>query len=141
MRGSRNSTIATPRPRPTTSWGWWRRRNVKLQQAESYYQKALEIYIEFNDRYSQALTYHQLGTVAEKKRHWEQAREYVLRALRTFAEFQDQHHFGICLRSLARLWRASADATIPGAVAAILGVKPEEVEGLFEGSDSENGAG
>ncbi len=111
------------------------------QQAESYYQKALEIYVEFNDRYSQASTYHQLGMVAQEQRQWERAREYVLTALRTYAEVRDQHSLGICLRTLARLWRASGDATIPGAVAEVLGAKPEEIERLFARSDPEEGAG
>jgi hypothetical protein len=35
---------------------------------------------------------------------------------------------GIELHSLARLWRASADAGQPAAVAAVLGVTPEEAE-------------
>jgi len=30
-------------------------------QAEEYYRQALAIYVEFNDRYEQAGTYHQLG--------------------------------------------------------------------------------
>jgi len=45
-------------------------------QAEQYYQKALEIYVEFNDRYQQAGTYHQLGVVAEEQRQWAQAEQY-----------------------------------------------------------------
>jgi uncharacterized protein HemY len=38
------------------------------EQAEDYYQKALQISIDFNDRYAQAGTYHQLGRVALEQR-------------------------------------------------------------------------
>ncbi|MEM7537288.1 MAG: CHAT domain-containing protein, partial [Chloroflexota bacterium] len=37
-------------------------------QAEQHFQQTLQIYIEFDDRYSQASTYHQLGIVAEAQR-------------------------------------------------------------------------
>ena len=51
----------------------------KWEQAEAYYQQALQISIEYQDRYAQAGTYHQLGTVAQEQRKWEQA-ETVLPA-------------------------------------------------------------
>ena len=54
------------------------------EQAEQSYQQALQISIESNDRYSQASTYHQLGSVAEEQRQWDKAREYFLRALETY---------------------------------------------------------
>src|SRR5438876_4055953 len=76
------------------------------QQAEQYYQQALQIYIEYNDRYKQAGTYHQLGVVAEEQRQWEQAREYFLQALEIFVEYKDTFSGGVVLRSLARLWKA-----------------------------------
>ncbi len=38
--------------------------------AVSHYNQALALFIEFNDRYSQASTYHQLGRVAEEQREW-----------------------------------------------------------------------
>ena len=50
-------------------------------QAEQYYQQALAIKIEFNDRYSQASTYHQLGRVAQEQRQWGQAEQYYQQAL------------------------------------------------------------
>ena len=42
-------------------------------QAEGYYQQALAIYVEFNDRYTQAAVYYGLGRVAEEQRQWAQA--------------------------------------------------------------------
>src|SRR3712207_6973669 len=44
-------------------------------QAEQYYQQALQIFIEYNDRYAQAKTYHQLGIVAQAQRQWAQRSE------------------------------------------------------------------
>jgi tetratricopeptide (TPR) repeat protein len=61
------------------------------EQAQTYYQNALDIYIEFNDRYSQASTYHQLGTVAQEQRQWEQAQTYYQNALDIKIEFNDRY--------------------------------------------------
>ena len=97
-------------------------------QAEQYYQQALAIKIEFNDRYSQASTYHQLGLVAQEQRQWGQARDYFLKALAITAEFDDEHRLAITLRSLGRLWQASRDTDLPHAIASILQTTPEDVE-------------
>ncbi|MCP4702710.1 MAG: tetratricopeptide repeat protein [Gammaproteobacteria bacterium] len=61
------------------------------QQAAEYYQKALDIKIEFNDRYEQAGTCHQLGRVAQEQRQWQQAAEYYQKALDIKIEFNDRH--------------------------------------------------
>ena len=53
----------------------------EYEQARSHYQQALDIFIEYNDRYSQARTYHQLGRVAEALREYEQARSHYQQAL------------------------------------------------------------
>jgi tetratricopeptide (TPR) repeat protein len=100
-------------------------------QAERHLQQALEIKIEFNDRYAQASTYHQLGRVAQEQRQWAQARQYLLMDLEISAKFGDEHDLGITLRSLARLWQASSDAGLPGAMASILKMAPGEVEDLL----------
>jgi Tfp pilus assembly protein PilF len=102
-------------------------------QAEAYYQQALALWIEFNARYEQARTYHNLGVVAQEQRQWAQARDYFLRALETYVAYEDGHNLGITLRSLARLWQASGDASLPAAIAPILKVPKEEVEALLRG--------
>ncbi|MEQ8383256.1 MAG: CHAT domain-containing protein [Coleofasciculus sp. A1-SPW-01] len=61
----------------------------EYEQAKRYYQQALDINIEFRDRYEQASTYHQLGRVAEELREYEQARLYYQQALDMFIEFRD----------------------------------------------------
>jgi tetratricopeptide (TPR) repeat protein len=104
------------------------------KQAEGYYQQALEIQIEFDDRYSQASTYHQLGRVAQEQRQWKQAQDLYLKALETFVAFQDRHSLGIVLRSLARLWQASGEASLPAAVAGVLGISEAEAEELLRGA-------
>ncbi len=101
------------------------------EQAEQYYQQALQIKIEYNDRYAQASTYHQLGMVAQEQRQWEQAREYFLQALEIFVEYKDTYSGGVVLRSLARLWKSSGDSNLPVSVATTLGYSVEETEKLL----------
>jgi tetratricopeptide (TPR) repeat protein len=100
-------------------------------QAEQYYQQALQIYIEYNDRYEQADTYHNLGMIAQQQRQWQQAREYFLLALETFVTYEDNYSSGVVLRSLARLWQSSNDASLPAAIANVLGASVEETEKLL----------
>ncbi len=59
--------------------------------AEGYYRQALEIYVEFGDRYEQARTYHQLGMVAQEQRQWAQAEGYYRQALALDVESGDRH--------------------------------------------------
>jgi tetratricopeptide (TPR) repeat protein len=61
------------------------------QAAKQYYQKALAICVEFNDKHSQASTYHQLGIVAEKQRQWQAAEQYYQKALALHIEFEDNY--------------------------------------------------
>jgi tetratricopeptide (TPR) repeat protein len=100
----------------------------QFTQAQQYYQQALQIFIEFNDRYEQADTYHNLGIVAQEQRQWAQAREYFLQALEIYVSYQDTYTGSIALRSLAQLWQASGDASLPVAIASIVGITPAEVE-------------
>ena len=113
--------------------GW----NGTCGVGEAHYQQALAIYIEFGDRHEQAGTYHQLGRVAEAQRQWGQAREHLLTALTIFRDYDDEYNMGIALRSLARLWQESGDATLPAAVAAVGGITPGEMEAWFRGVVSE----
>lgn len=94
--------------------------------------EALQITIDFNERYAQASTYHQLGRMAQAQRQWDQARDYFLRALPILVEFNDDHNASIVLRSLARLWQASGDTSLPAAIAPILKILAEEAEKLLQ---------
>jgi tetratricopeptide (TPR) repeat protein len=64
----------------------------EFEEARSNYQLALEIYIEFNDRFSQAATYHQLGYVAQELREFEQAKRNYQLALEIKREFSDRYN-------------------------------------------------
>ncbi len=108
--------------------GWLAQEQRKWEQAEQYYQQALQIYVEFKDRYEQASTYHQLGWVAEEQRKWEQARPYFIETLKIFVDYEDAYSYSIALRSLARLWQESGDASLPAAVASILSVTPKSLQ-------------
>ncbi|MDV7392643.1 tetratricopeptide repeat protein, partial [Arthrospira platensis SPKY1] len=101
--------------------------------AERYYQQALQIYIDFNDRYEQAGTYHQLGRVAEEREQWQSAVGYFFNALETYVAYQDEHNRNIVLRGLGRVWQATQDAALPARVAAILGVSQSEARELLAG--------
>ena len=63
----------------------------EYEQARKDYQQALEIQIEYNDRYSQAGTYHQLGIVAQELREYEQARKDYQQALEIKIEYNDRY--------------------------------------------------
>ncbi len=114
------------------------------QQAEQYFQQALQIKIEFADRYSQASTYHNLGIVAEEQQQWQQAREYLLQALEIFGEYNDEYSLGVAMRNLARLWKAGGDADVPAGVARWAGVTVEEAEKMMRealGEENDEGGG
>src|SRR5439155_927516 len=78
-------------------------------QAEQYYQQALQIMIEYNDRYAQAKTYGQLGLLAQEQQQWSQARDYLLHALEIFIAYKGDHYIGITVSNLADIWKASSD--------------------------------
>ena len=101
------------------------------QQAEAYHQQALQLLKDFNDRYNQARPYHQLGRVAQEQRQWKEASKFFLQSLEIDATYHDTYNMRIYLRSLARLWKASDDASLPATVATILGYDIEETEKLL----------
>jgi tetratricopeptide (TPR) repeat protein len=111
----------------------------RWKEAEQYYQQALQLDIEYNDRYSQAKTYGQLGLLEQEQKHWSQARDYFLRALEIFVAYEDDHYIGIAVRNLANIWKASGDASLPAAVATILGASVGETEKLLREILEENG--
>jgi len=139
-----------------TSWGHERKQRSKArtlhqlgmvageqrqwEAAEGYYKEALQITIDFNDRYEQARTLHHLGMVAGEQRQWEAATRFGLEAAEIFVQHQDQHSFEIVLRSLARTWGETRNAQIPRKIGELLERPVEEAETLldrFEDTDSE----
>ncbi|TRT93908.1 MAG: tetratricopeptide repeat protein [Microcystis aeruginosa Ma_OC_LR_19540900_S633] len=73
------------------------------EQARSYYQQALEIYIEYGARYEQAGTLHNLGMVAQQLREWEQARSHYRQALEIKIEYGDRYSQASTLHQLGRV--------------------------------------
>nr|MBA2678744.1 tetratricopeptide repeat protein [Ktedonobacteraceae bacterium] len=63
----------------------------EYEQAEHYYQQALQLSIEYADRYAQARTYHQLGIIAQEQHKWEQAEYYYQQALQSKSEENDRY--------------------------------------------------
>ena len=63
----------------------------EYEEARNNCQQALAIYVEFDDRYSQANTYHQLGIVAQQLREYEEARKNYQQALAICVEFCDRY--------------------------------------------------
>ncbi len=63
----------------------------EFEQARHNCQQALEICIEFGERYSCARIYHQLGIVAQELRELDKAWRYYRQALAIFIEFGDQY--------------------------------------------------
>jgi tetratricopeptide (TPR) repeat protein len=75
----------------------------KWQQAEQYYQQALQINVEYNARYEQAGTYHNLGTVAQEQRQWQQAEQYYQQALQIKREYNDRYEQASTYHQLGRV--------------------------------------
>ena len=61
------------------------------EQAEQYYQQALQIFIEYNVREYQGATYLQLGKAYYEQRKWEQAEQCFQQALNIRIEYNDRH--------------------------------------------------
>jgi tetratricopeptide (TPR) repeat protein len=73
----------------------------QFQQAQEYYQQALDI--KYGDRYSQAGTYFQLGVVTQQLRQFQQAREYYQQALDIEIEYGDRYKQSITIHQLGRV--------------------------------------
>ncbi|MGL6342345.1 MAG: tetratricopeptide repeat protein [Waterburya sp.] len=110
----------------------------QFQQAQDYYQLALDIFIEYGDRYSQASSYFQLGKVAEELEELEQAKSYYLKDLELTAESNDEDGLGITLRNLARFYQKTQDNSLITEVATMFDVTEAEVKDLFEKFQAEN---
>ncbi|GAB4012370.1 hypothetical protein GCM10028808_28290 [Spirosoma migulaei] len=66
----------------------------KWGDAKMYYEKTMDILVEFNDRKSQGAIYHQLGYVAFEERNWVQAMKDYTNALEIYTEFNQRHEQG-----------------------------------------------
>ena len=72
----------------------------EFEEARRNYQLALQIDIEFGDRYSCASTYHELGRVAQALREFEEARRNYQQALQIKIEFGDRYSCALTYHAL-----------------------------------------
>ncbi|MEH1927336.1 tetratricopeptide repeat protein [Nostoc sp.] len=89
--------------------------DYEFEEARRNYQQALAIYIESGNHYSQVLTYHQLGSVAQELREFEEARCNYQQALAIFIEFGDRYSQArtyYCLGTLAEAEENYAEARV-----------------------------
>ncbi|MDJ0558747.1 MAG: tetratricopeptide repeat protein, partial [Microcystis sp. M53599_WE4] len=92
---------------------------------------AIEIFIEYGDRYGQANPLHELGMVAEGVGELSQAKSYYLQALQIWAEFNDNYSVQtFSLPRLVALYQQTQDEGILVGIASVFGVGVEEVRGL-----------
>jgi tetratricopeptide (TPR) repeat protein len=75
----------------------------EFDDARNNYLQALQIKIEFNDRYAQALTYHCLGSLAEAEEQYAEARANYQQALERYIEFGDDYWGTIVREAIDRL--------------------------------------
>ncbi len=103
----------------------------EYEQARRYYQQALEIKIEYGDRYEQARTYGLLGLLAKELGELEEAKTNLLQALQIFVELTENYDLDLALDHLARIYKATEDEKLLAEVASILGTTVEEVREDF----------
>lgn len=72
-------------------------------KARHYYQRALEIKIEYGERYAQASTYYCLGTLAAEQEDYAEAREKWQTALEIYVEYKDEYWAAIAREALEQL--------------------------------------
>ncbi len=102
------------------------------RKAEGYYQQALEVKIEFNDRYEQARIFGQLGLLKKEQEKFAEAQDYLLQALEIFRDFNDEHNLIFIFSHLRDLWRKSGNKDLTRKVGEILGMSEAKVWELFE---------
>ena len=88
----------------------------------------MQIFIEFNDRYSQASTYYHLGKLSEELGELKEAKANYLQDLQITAESNDEHGLGISLRNLARFYQKTQDEEFLAAAASLLGATVDELK-------------
>ncbi|BAY07648.1 tetratricopeptide repeat protein [Calothrix sp. NIES-2098] len=75
----------------------------EFAEARRNYQQALDIKIEYGDRYGYASTYHQLGRVAQELHKFEQARHNYQQALDICIEYGDRYNCASTYHQLGKL--------------------------------------
>ena len=83
--------------------GWVAQEMREFSEARRNYQQALQIWIEFGDRYSSAKTYYGLGFLAEAQENYAEARANLHKALEIYVEYKDDYWAANAREVLERL--------------------------------------
>jgi tetratricopeptide (TPR) repeat protein len=83
-----------------------------FKESEEYSKKALEIYVEFDDKDGQAHVYQNLGVLSRDLKDYELSQSYYQKALEIFIEFKDKHAIAKVFRNAKILADASGDERV-----------------------------
>ena len=75
---------------------------------KAWYKKSLAIEEKQWNEHGAAITYHQLGIIAQEQRDFPRSADFYLKALKTFADANDPYSLLITIRSYARLLHDAA---------------------------------
>jgi tetratricopeptide (TPR) repeat protein len=103
----------------------------EFEQARKDYQQALQIDIEFGDRYSESIVYSQLGSLAESMDEISEAIAYHLKALEIRAALNDKYRLNLTLENLDRICKSHPSPQFLSQIAQALGSSEAEVLQLF----------
>jgi len=99
------------------------------------YQQAFGIFIEFGDRYSQASTYHCLGSVAEDLKDFPEAKNNFLQAFHIWAEYNDEYNLKtFSIPSLSRIYQTTQDTSLLESISQVLGINVDQARQQLESS-------
>ena len=71
--------------------------------AKQYYQQALQIFSDFNDRRNQGRIYHLLGSIPLEQRQWQQAEQYYQQALEAYHNADELYEQALTYHQLGRV--------------------------------------
>ena len=104
----------------------------EYEQARKDYQQALQIKIEYNDRYSESITYSQLGSLAESMDKISEAIAYHLKALEIRVALNDQYRINLTIGNLKRLYQSHSSDQLLNTIGQAIGCSEADVLQLFE---------
>jgi tetratricopeptide (TPR) repeat protein len=104
----------------------------EYDQARKDYQQALQIFIEFGDRYSESIVYSQLGSLAESMDDIPESIAYHLKALEIRVELNDKYRLDLTIGNLSRLYKSHPSPQFLSQTSQALGVGEAEVLQMFE---------
>jgi tetratricopeptide (TPR) repeat protein len=107
---------------------------VRLDEADVYFRKALEIKLEYNDRYGTASTYIQIGLVAAMQERIAESISALKKGLEILHVSNDPVGTITALVSIAVICEITKDGSIPSEIATVLGISIEEAERVLRKS-------